>query len=526
MGGKGKSKGRGGRTPRERAGHDDRESVQKPEDAVADRVPIAERGVKGANRRGKHNKKKGAKDANDGRDDAGQATDKRIEKGAKKKRLRGGGSKAKGQDGHDDEAPAEAIPAFVHKMESMFHTDFTVTSSPGKRCVFFSESQFFKARSKGYISAALDCDKSHQTALSPFPLIINDLTYVVIFLRLNSIKYDLTKIIGLAPFFNTGRDIFASTKETVAFAARTNLCQDVLAYLGASAGGDGIVTYPCGGYLHKPAAEPSQAQIDSIDWDDYNTYRDLYDIFANPPHGLTSDNYFLRERLSFQQFFYLLLFGAWLDDDLWSDALEYVCEMYYGVDPADSILVRQLAYLESVYNSALSPDATAVLDRIFYSAERPADSWKQEFMRRALRDPSYYIAGANAEQLLMNASGSTCLAIRLDYGADIKEWKGSPGPASVSGITDYFNDDSDVSNAFLATLHYNFVPGTLFFPTAFSNFSSDLLNVNSSIDNFLVDRAFQGTWPGGKVLARDTFMQDVMLSVLREANDKAYITAP
>jgi len=44
---------------------------------------------------------------------------------------------------------------------------FAMEQSPGKKAIFLSESQFFKVRSDGYVAAALDCDKSHQTALTP-----------------------------------------------------------------------------------------------------------------------------------------------------------------------------------------------------------------------------------------------------------------------------------------------------------------------------------------------------------------------
>ena len=52
-------------------------------------------------------------------------------------------------------------------LTSVFLVTFAMEQSPGKKAIFLSESQFFKVRSDGYVAAALDCDKSHQTALTP-----------------------------------------------------------------------------------------------------------------------------------------------------------------------------------------------------------------------------------------------------------------------------------------------------------------------------------------------------------------------
>ena len=124
----------------------------------------------------------------------------------------------------------------------------------------------------------------------------------------------------------------------------------------------------------------------------------------------------------------------------------------------------------------------------------------------------------------VNASGTSALLVRLDYRVGAHNWRHSANPDTVRGIVDYFNDDMDVEAAFLSSLNYNFVPGTVLVDV-FAALTSDLLNTFSSTNNFLLYKAFQGQWNTSLVLARDTFMNDAMLSVLREANDKAYITA-
>ena len=136
------------------------------------------------------------------------------------------------------EPKAETVPSYQRKMSSVFLVTFAIEQSPGKKAFFLSESQFFKVRSDGYVAAALDCDKSHQTALTPFPLIIKDLTYVTyvqMFLRITSMKYDLTKILPAS--YQTGKapcnvmlfhDVYPTDAEdkSLAFVARTNLCQE------------------------------------------------------------------------------------------------------------------------------------------------------------------------------------------------------------------------------------------------------------------------------------------------------------
>ena len=56
----------------------------------------------------------------------------------------------------------------------------------------------------------------------------------------------------------------------------------------------------------------------------------------------------------------------------------------------------QLGYLDKVFDTQLSADATTCRDRHFFGATAPADSWRQEVMRRAVNDESYYTAGVNA----------------------------------------------------------------------------------------------------------------------------------
>lgn len=65
------------------------------------------------------------------------------------------------------EPKAGTVPSYQQKMSAAFLVTFAIEQSPGKKAIFLSESQFFKVRSDGYVSAALDCDKSHQTALTP-----------------------------------------------------------------------------------------------------------------------------------------------------------------------------------------------------------------------------------------------------------------------------------------------------------------------------------------------------------------------
>ena len=66
------------------------------------------------------------------------------------------------------EPKAETVPSYQRKMSSVSLVTFAIEQSPGKKTFFLSERQFFKVRSDGCVAAALDCDKSHQTALTPF----------------------------------------------------------------------------------------------------------------------------------------------------------------------------------------------------------------------------------------------------------------------------------------------------------------------------------------------------------------------
>ena len=139
----------------------------------------------------------------------------------------------------------------------------------------------------------------------------------------------------------------------------------------------------------------------------------------------------------------------------------------------------QLGYLEKVCNTQLSADATKCHDRHFFGATAPADSWRQEVMRRAVNDESYFTAGVNAMpgyrtyldsmivkqaqfhgvrltgmtpnfqgEFGVNASGTSALLVRLDYCVGAHNWRHSANPDTVRGIVDYFNDDMDVEAAF------------------------------------------------------------------------------